>query len=216
MDLSAVRTLARLYLDDRNSTRFSDTEILPLVNAAQAEIQKVVDDADEGFFSGVQTYNISACTTAMEATLPADFKKVILAERIVSDGDPIPVKWVIFQRRHIEHALIGGYPGLATRPVCYLRGNSIGVVEPKTSYVLRLFYTKTIADLSADTDISEIPSEFHGLIALYTAKLGFGSESRMLPGALAEEFRDQMHRLTMHVEQRERQEPRSVVYVEEF
>lgn len=212
MILSAVRTLAQTYLDDRAGTRWPPATILPVINHAQAEIQKIIDDADEGFFSAVQTYNISACTTSMEADLPADFKKAILAERIVSDADPIPVKWVPFQRRHREHSFLEPYPGTGAVPVCYLRGTKLGVVEPGSSYVLRLWYTKKIPDLSSDSDTSELPSEFHGLLALYAAKLAFGSEGRALPPSLAEEFRDQMYRLTMHIETRERQESRSVIY----
>jgi hypothetical protein len=214
MELSELRTLMQLYLDDRGGTRFTTDELDLLLNRAQEELQKVIDDADEGYFSGIETYNVQACSTTYEFAFPSDMKKIVLGERIVSGADPVPVRWTSLQRRHQEGAGFDTYPGAASIPICCIHGDKFGVAGPSTSYIIRLWYTKKIPDLSGTSDVSEIPLEFHGLLALYAAKLGFGSEARELPRALQQEFGDQMTRLTLHIETRERQESRHVVVME--
>lgn len=208
MQLSEIRTRARIYLDDRGtSTRYSDSEINGLINAAQEEIQKIIDDSDEYYFSAVQTYNVVTCTTTLEFSLPADFKRVILAERIMTDGsDPQPAVWAAFPRRHLAHT-----QNCSLSPTCSLRGTKLQVIEPEESYTLRMWYTKKLPDLSADSDVSEIPLEYHNLLALYTARVAIASEQRQFNPTLEQEFQEQMGRLIRHIEHRDAQGPHFVI-----
>lgn len=222
MNLSAMRTRTRVYIDDRGTTstnqRFSDTELTNLLNAAQEEVQKVMDDADEMYFSACQTYTVVRSDTSYEFTLPTDFKKVVTAERLSDNDvyDPIPAKWVTFATRHFEAPPTTYRPLGGDVPCCYLRGTKLGVVNPAANYTLRLWYTKKIADLSADSDTSDIPTEFHNLICLYAAKLGAMSEGRALKPEFLVELQDEIARLAMHVESRQKQQVRGVHYVEEY
>jgi hypothetical protein len=206
-----MRTAARLYLDDVAKDRFTDdTYIDFFLNSAQAECQKVIDQADEGYFSSVQTYTVVPCQTNLEFDLQIDFKKLILAEAIYSTGlDPVPAIIVPFRDRHRLHAMNTG-----GEPVIYLRGTKLGVVEPSTSYTLRVWYTKRIPTLAADTDVSEIPVEYHNLVCMYACRLGFMSEHREIPDLIEREYEAEMNRLAAHIESRQLQTPRTVHYVE--
>lgn len=210
MDLSEMLTRTRLYLDDTAGDRFDDAQVTGFINAGQEECQKAIDEADEGFFSAVQTYDVVPCTTSLEFDLRENFKKVILAERIITGGDPVPAIWAPIQKRHEIHDTVTGQ-----EPVLYLRGEKIGVVEPTETYTLRLWYTMRLPDLSASTDVSEIPLEYHNLVCLYASRLGLISEHRDIPKSLSEEFEIEMNRMTSHVEARQLQSPRYVRYVEE-
>lgn len=204
-------TQTRLYLDDTASDRFpEDSQVISFVNAAQAECQKAIDEADEGYFSAVQTYTVEPCTTDFEFDLQDDFKKLILAEGLFSGVDPVQAIIVPFVGRHRSHSYVTG-----GEPVVYLRGTKLGVVEPSTTYTLRVWYTRRVPDLSSSTDISQIPVEYHNLVCLYAARLGFISEHREIPASMKEEYEQEMNRMTAHIENRQMQTPRTVRYVEE-
>jgi len=88
-------------------------------------------------------------------------------------------------------------------------------VEPQDAYTLRVWYTKRLPDMAGDSDTTEIPPEYHNLIALYSARLGLGAEASSLPEQLEKEFAEEMGRLSIHIETRQKQDPRSVIYIEE-
>ena len=211
MHLSEMITRTRLYLDDTASDRFTeDTEITAFINAAQEECQKAIDEADEAYFSAVQTYTVVPCATDLEFDLKPDFKKLVLAEGLYEGVDAVQAVVVPFIGRHRAHCYVTG-----GEPVEYLRGTKLGVVEPTTSYTLRVWYTRRVPDLTSSTDESELPGEYHNLVCLYAARLGFISEHRETPQVLEREFEIEMNRMTSHIESRQLQTPRTVHYVEE-
>jgi hypothetical protein len=210
MNLTEMRTQARVYLDDRNSERFTDAEVTLGLNRAQEELQKLIDDTDEMYFSAGQNYNVIASTTSYEFTLPTDCKKVLLAERLSADTDPVPARWTQLARRHFEYTNNLFATNSVASPLCYLRGTKIGVVKPGSTYTLRIWYTKRLADLVSTLDTSEIPAEYHGLMCLWGSKFLTGSEDRPFSEDLEEELQAGIIRLTSHMEQRQKQVPRYV------
>jgi len=210
MNLTQMLTRTRIYVDDRESDRYTDTELTGLLNAAQEEVQKEIDQADENYFSACQTYSVvTSANTSYEFDLPSDFKKLILAERKVDNGDPIPATWTRIQDRHDT------WSDYSDSPICYLRGNKLGVVEPATDYTLRVWYTKRIPDLSAGTDTSEIPVEYHDLVCKYAARFMFMAENRDISKDFEGEFNQAMGRLLRHIEKRQKQTSRTVRIVED-
>lgn len=209
MTLSEMRTLARIFLDDRNSERWTDAEVTSAINGAQEEVQKLIDDADEMYFSAGQNYNVVASSSSYEFTLPTDCRKVVLAERL-GTGDPVPARWTTLARRHLEYTSNLFTPNEQASPLVYIRGNKIGVVKPDAAYTLRVWYTKRLADLSATSDTSEIPAEYHRLMCLWGAKTLCGAEERAFSEDLEEELQASIARMTSHMEQRQRQTPRYV------
>jgi len=210
MTLAELRTNLRIYLNDRNSERWTDADLLVLINRAQELVQQIIDDADEKFFSNCVNFNVVASPDSYEFTLPDDFKKMVLAE-IITGTKPIPVSWVNFSDRHSLTNIDQVYVQTNTSARCYLRGNKLGVVAPTTSYTIRAWYVKRLPDFAGDTDTTEIPAEFQNLIALQAAKLAQPSEQ--IDFAHESEYEQEINRLASYIECRQRQEPRYVNYV---
>jgi len=209
MNLSELLQLTRIYIDDPNSDRVSDTKLTILLNRGQEELQKVIDDTDEGYFWACQNYAVTASSSSFEFNLPSNFKKAMLAEQLPdASSDPIPVIWSDFRRRHYNYSSNIWFPTITFAPVAYIRSGKIGVVKPNTSYTLRLWYVKRLMDLATSGDVSEIPLEFHNLICLHAAMLLSGSEQRDF--ALINEYGAELQRLQTTIEPRQRQEPRYV------
>jgi hypothetical protein len=211
MTLAELRTNLRIYLNDRNSERWTDADLLVLLNRGQEQVQQIIDDADEKFFSACQNYNVLASTDSYEFTLPADCKKIVLAERLEGTSRPQPVQWTNFSDRHNLQNV--DYLFAQTTPYvhCYLRGAKLGVVAPSTSFTLRIWYIKRLPNFAGDTDTTEIPAEFQNLIALTAAKLAQPSEQ--IPFAHDDEFVQEVNRLASYIECRQRQTPRYVNYI---
>lgn len=211
MTLAEIRTNLRLYLNDRNSERWTDADLLILINRAQEQVQQVIDDADEQFFSNCVNYNVVASTDSYEFTLPADFKKIVLAEVMEGSSKPRPVEWVNFSDRHSATNIDPVYLQTVSCVSCYLRGNKLGVVAPTTSFTLRVWYVKRLTDFAGDTDTTEIPAEFQNLIALQAAKFAMPSEG--VDFVHEGEYEQEINRLASYIECRQRQTPRYVHYV---
>lgn len=214
MTLANLRSTLRRHIDDRNSERFTDAELLEELNNAQRDVQLIVNQADEGFFSACQSYSVVASTDSYEFSLPTNLMKVILAERETT-GVPIPAEWVDFRRRHVDSWNSDALDQNAQEtPRCYLRGNKVGVVAPSVSYTLRVWYTYAIADLANDSDESEIPAEHRDLLTLQAAKriVGSSDPSGAIPEWLADELKEQTDLLRLTIEKRHRQASREVAY----
>lgn len=214
MTLVMLRTQLRRHIDDRTEDRFTDAELDEELNEAQRAVQLIINAADEGFFSDVQCYNVVASVDSYEFTLPANLMKVNAAEREVSGGIPIPADWVSFSRRHIDGTWSEILDMNTTpAPVCYLRGNKLGVVAPSSSYSLRLWFTYAIPDLAADDDESEIPAEHRQLLCLHAAKMILGADAKKeVPGWLEDAYTRSVDALRAYIETRQRQKSREIVY----
>jgi hypothetical protein len=208
MLLSEIRTLVRIYINDPAVERITEASLLAVINQSQAEIQKMIDEADEGYFSACKTYTVVASADAYEFTLPTDCKKIMSVERMTS-AKPVPAVWVPFAMRHIEPTSDTGVTTSTTAPRVYIRGQKLGVIAPSDGYTLRMWYLKRVADLVAAGDISEIPVEFHNLIALHCAKLLMLAEERAFD-KWQQEYQSELALLPMCIEIRQRQQPRYV------
>lgn len=214
MTLALLRTQLRRHIDDRNEDRFTDAELNEELNEAQRAIQLVINAADEGFFSDVQCYDVVASEDSYEFDLPANLMKVNAAEREVPGGVPIPADWVNFGRRHID-GVYAEVLDLSTQPTprCYMRGQKLGVVSPRDSYTLRLWFTYAIPDLAAEDAESEIPPEHRQLLCLHAAKMILGADNKGdVPGWLETAYTEAMDRLRAYIETRSRQKAREIVY----
>jgi hypothetical protein len=207
--------MLRRDIDDRNSERFTDAELNASLNEAQRAVQLIINSADEAFFSACQSYSVVASDDSYEFSLPSTIMKIILAERLVTAGRPIPADWIDFRRRHLEDTVEEVFQlDASERPRCYLRGAKLGVIAPRSSYTLRLWYTYAIPDLAGDSDESEIPAEHRRLLCLHAAKeiLGGADDGGDTPGWLKEEYEAATDRLRLYIETRARQKAREVVY----
>lgn len=214
LTLANLRDLLREHLDDLGADRLSNARLLALLNEGQREIQKIIDGADENFFSKAQAYTVVPTTDALEFELPDDLIKVIQVERQVSGGNAVPAVYVDFRARHTT-SYQTDWTGDTTSPSAprfFIRGNKLSVVDPRESYTLRMWYTYAIPDLVADGDFSQIPNEYRSLIALHAAKLAQGTEGG-LSLDLDSLYQAGLQRLAAYIENRQRHSTRYVHYI---
>jgi len=212
MNFGELVTRTRIYCDDPSGDRFSDVAIKGFINEAQWNIQAEIDMTDELFFRACKNYDVDPTEDAWEFALPSDFKRVLLAERLTT-GDPIPAAWIDFRRRHETATSEVSLSGALSRPVCYLAGQKLGVVDTDADYTLRLWYVKRLAQLVDSATVSEIPLEWHDLICLEAAKIGLGAIQRELSTGLQEIHALQLQRMKQNLSEREYQSAKYVHYI---
>lgn len=215
MNLSAMRTRARIYGDDRNSDIFSDSELTALINSAQESVQKVIDNEDEKYFCGVETYSVVANADSLEFELPTGCMRIRQVEKVTT-GRPQPCVPVDFRLRHDSiAAVVDDVSGSTGTLFYYLRGTKLGIVAPTEAATIRCYYTKKVTDLSGDSDVSEIPLEYHDLVCLLAAQLMYGSQDRPMPVELRNRLDYEMAKIPADVQNREGQAAKTVRYVED-
>lgn len=213
MLLGEMVAVTRDYLDDPQGRRHKRPNVVRYLNAGQDDLKRVIEQADEGFFSTCVELSVVSGDNDYEFDLPADFSKLLQLERL-TDGSPNPAEPVRFQRRHPIRDDRFLPAGFATAPTYYLRGNKIGIVKPDTSYTLRMFYSQNLDRLDQDSDETVIPRDYHDLICLMAAKRGFGAEQRQMPPDLNQLRQEQVVQLTGYIEDRQRQTPEYVDILE--
>lgn len=215
MKVSGMIRLFRQWVDDPQGDRWDKQAAIDMLNVGQEEVQEIINNADELYFQQIVEYSVPASSDCVEFDLPDDFLRATLFERKVSQGRNIPGEYIDFRKRHefipdpYDESF---YQGLRVNPVWYIRGDSLGVVFPPGGYTGRLYYTKRLADFDDDNDESDIPANYHRLVALSAARQAVAAENR--------EFRQErmyqewLGKLQTFIERRQKQQPRYAHYVE--
>ena len=214
LKLGEMLSVTREYLDDPNGRRHKRNVLVRHINAAQADCKRVIEQADDSFFSVMVDLTVVSGDNDYEFDLPADFSKLLHIEKVVTSGTPPPAVPINFARRHPIGDERFLPEGLSTPPTYYLRDDKIGIVKPSDSYTLRLYYSRALPRLDADADTSDIPSDYHDLVCLQGAKRGFGSEQRQMPPDLEGLRQELTAQLRTYVEDRQRQYPTFVDLLE--
>jgi len=167
----------QLYCDDSRGRRITKPIARKFIGTATQDLQRTIRQSDPSFFAEQKCYSVVSATDSLEFDLPADFMQMIAIERL-TDNEPVAANIVTFVQRHPVQDNRFLPDGYVTAPSVYLRGSKIGVVAPKESYTLRLMYSKAITVSTDDSDIPDIPVEYHDLICLQAAKKASASEGR--------------------------------------
>jgi hypothetical protein len=215
MKVSGLIRLFRQWVDDPRGDRWDKVAIIDLLNAGQEEVQEIIDNADELYFADSNDYQVPAQNDNYEGTLPTDFLRAVLFERVVANGRNIPGEYIDYRKRHemIPDPYDETYTyGLRTTPIWYLKGTKIGVVFPRASYTGRLHYTKKLPDFDDVSDESEIPANYHRLVALSAARQAVLAENREFRHERM--FQEWAGKLQTFIERRQKQTARYAHYVE--
>lgn len=185
MNFRQLKDRAAVYLDDPHKTRHLDGELGILVNFAVGDVKRIMQDGNETYFADSADIPITSSDDVFEANLPDNFSTVISVEN-ASETPPLEMMSTDFAGRHPIRDNRFLPAGLTTEDYYYLRGGKIGVVNPNKSFSLRLYYTKTLAELKGTDKPVDIPQDFHDLICLRAAKRGYAIEQMKFPPALDE------------------------------
>lgn len=176
MQLSEIRTLALSYLDDPNGGYFTNSVMLQFINKASREVQKQLLQAGENFY--VTAQQTTLVPSQSEYILPSDFRKVNRLEVITQGTAPNESK-IVLESISLQQQDILSNSTIGVPNAYVLKKNRLILFPaPDNTYVLRLWYSYRIADMVNDTDIPDVPYEYHEYIAILAAIDGFVKDDR--------------------------------------
>lgn len=175
MTRADLRTLASVWLDDVNNGYFTTPQLNIWLNNAQKTVQKKLLRAQQNYYlKPSQTLTVA---NQQDYVLPQDFKKLHRIE-IVIQGTGVN------ESRQMLLPMTPNQTDFSTLgPACpqfyYIKRNRLCLWPiPDSSYVLRIYYSYEVTDMSLDTDIPDVPDSYVEFIACIAAADGFIRDGR--------------------------------------
>lgn len=217
MTLAQLRARTRFFIDEPTQQNFADADINISLNVAQQEVAREIIQVNEDFFigapvavntsSGVDLYPLHV--NALDGQ--CDVIKLKRLERI-DTGEVIPA---IDQN---EKSIYGqnvpplvNTAGAGSGVSFYLLGNSIGLtpIPFGQSIPLQYYYVPRLGDMVNDTDTSQIPVEFHELMAI-RAGIDCQIKDEADTSQLENRWRERIDQLKRAARDRQIEEPKHV------
>jgi len=208
MTFAQLRTLVWSWLDDPNGGYFTQSQVNTWLNNAQSAVQKLVEQAFEGHFEKV--VETTTVLNQREYQLPDDFKRLVRLELVLSGNtfanesvqklDKITPNQVDFftERTGISRAY-------------YFKKNQLILVPaPESIKKLRMTYIYRLENMVNDSDVSEIPEDYHEMIAVLATLDGLLKDGRDT-SAMDKKRAMYEEQLKRDAEQRHVDAPRTVV-----
>jgi len=203
--LSAGRTFP-----DNTSSFWTDSILIDYFNVIQQDVSLEVMQSFEDYFLTQTTLNISANVT--EYTLPTDFVKIRRVEDIRGSINPVEIRPVTLNDKAAGNRIFTEVSGIFVGGGYYIKGDTIVFTQtPATTEdsSIRVYYVKSLADISAGSSISEIPTEHHRVLVWGMVKYMLFQQQSDTTKA-DEEYQRLLIKLRMQAENRQIQRPRRV------
>lgn len=175
MTFLELRNLVWYYLDDLQGGYFTETQVNVWLNNAQKEVQKRLIKAGQNYY--LKCVQTSLVVNQRYYSLPEDFKDLNRLEIVLSGTVPNETYSEIAPITTNQRDLVADMTG--TPQFYSLQKNAIRLYPaPDTALTMRLFYSYLVADMTLDTDLPDVPADYHELIALLAAEDGFLKDGR--------------------------------------
>lgn len=176
MNFRQLKDLTASWLDDLNFGYFTETQVSVWTNNAQKEVQKRLLKAGKNYYTKcVQT---TLVVNQSDYVIPDDFKKLHRLEVIVSGTPPNESKSPLSAITANQQDYIAS--GSGTPQAYYFKKNRLVVLPfPNATLTMRLLYSYEVTDMSADSDVPDVPDGYHELIALLACEDGFLKDGRV-------------------------------------
>lgn len=170
-----IKTLMLSWLDDANAGYFTDSNNNLWINQAQKQAQARLLKAGQNWYEiPVETIMVVGQS---DYVLPSDF---LIEHRIevVQSGTGLnevrkPVREITTNQQD-GVAITQGLPQLYS-----IKKDRFTVFPtPDQPYVMRLYYSGLVADLGSDSDVPNIPGQFHEYVAVLACFNGFIKDDR--------------------------------------
>jgi len=212
--LSAMQTSLRGLLgeDNPNGSWFTPTFLTDQLNGAMQELYNEMVEASVDFFTKTTAINLTVSTELYN--LPADFYKVVLVER-TDQVVPVPIRPIdITQRSRYLYSTVNPSSLVVGELRFYLQGVQIGLVPLPTDStgVVTLHYVPTPVLMAGvnDTPPAGWPANHHEVIVWGAAKR-CGVRDKDLFKLFDDNHKRLWEALKAHLNQRQTQEPRTIV-----
>lgn len=182
MTRSEIRTLILTWLDDPNSGYFDATTLNSWINLAQREVQKLLLQAGVNFYMKPVQSN----TVALQAdyVLPSDFITLHRLEVVIAGTGVNENRQAIGPITTNQQDLVQISQGVPTN--YYMKKDRVTLSPtPDAAYVLRLYYSPRVADLTGDSDTPDVPEQYMEFVAILAAFNGYIKDDRTAENLLA-------------------------------
>lgn len=176
MTNAQIQTLIISWVDDPNQTYFTPAQTQVWINNAQLQLNLKLIQANESWYSKtVQTALIAnqACYL-----LPSDLERITHMEIVVGGVYPNEQKYTLTHSTPSESDMVNYSP---SQPVTfYVEGQNclVLVPPPDQPYVIRMKYSRLVADMQYSTETPDAPRQYHEFLAILGALDGFMKDQR--------------------------------------
>lgn len=212
MTRAEIRTLICSWLDDPNQTYFTPAQTNIWINLAHRQVQMYLLQAGENYY--MRPVETNCVIGQSDYLLPTDFMVEHRIEVVISgtgiNENRLPLVFITTN----EQDLIPISTGLPTN--YYIKKDRFTVSPtPDQTYLMRLYYSPMVADLTGDSDVPDIPEQYMEYVAVLAAYNGFIKDDRA-PNNLVAKKQELEALLKQMSEDRTQDRSRQVVSVLDF
>ena len=182
MNRGEIRTLTSVWLDDINNGYFTIAQLDVFINQAQRECQKKLIQAFEDYYTICVESN--TVIGQRDYQFPTDFIKLMRLERITQGaGDTASTERLYpLSRNEIDVADYSTEGSAIGLPYNYvINKDSLSLYPiPNEIKTIRFWYASRVFDMTADSDVPDIPEDYHEYVAILAARDGFLRDGRPL------------------------------------
>lgn len=172
---SDAKAIILSWLDDANSSYFTDTNLNYWLNRAQKQTQMLLLQAGHDWY--MQPVETSTVIDQCDYILPSDFVEEHRIEIVLSGSGSSENRQQLAKITTNEADLIALQKGVPS--AYFIKKDRITILPyPDQVYTMRLYYSYLVADLTLDTQSFDVPEEFCEYVCLLGAYNGFIKDDR--------------------------------------
>lgn len=207
-----IQTLVLSWLDDANAGYFTPPQVQTWINLAHRQVQMLLLQAGENYYmKPVETMTVIG---QADYVLPADFIVEHRIEYVLSGTGPTenrqPISPITTNQQDQISICLGNPSNY------YLKKDRFTLSPtPMSVWLLRLYYSPMVQDLSSDGDVPDVPEQYMEYVALLAAFNGFIKDDRA-PANLQAKMAQFEQLLKQMSEDRTQDMSRQVVQVQDY
>lgn len=176
MTVGEIKTLIVSWLDDPQMGYFTPANLQVWINLAHRQVQMYLLQAGENYYmKPVETYTV---TGQADYVLPSDFMVENRLEWVLSGTGSNENRIPLQQITTNQQDLITINQGQPT--AYYIKKDRVTLSPtPDNVYLLRLYYSPMVADLTSDSDVPDIPEQYMEFVGIVAAYNGFVKDDRV-------------------------------------
>lgn len=182
MNVGQIQSLMLTWLDDQGAGYFTQANTLVWVNMAHRQVQLQLLQAGQNWYlKPVESYTVNG---QADYLWPSDFLQEHRIEVVLSGTGINEVRQPLTPITTNQQDMIGSVSGPPTNyfikkdRFTLLPVPDTGGQGPGGSYLIRLYYSPMVVDLSQTTDVPDVPEQFMEYVALLAAYNGFIQDDR--------------------------------------
>ena len=219
MTVGEIKTLFLTLINDTGQRTWTDTKFETLLYPAVTTLQNQIELVDSSYFSKTTSVSVAVNTVNIDLqTVIPDYRKLLLVERINSEG--FPTGRINFIRLTDKEQYIPSIvPLIQELPNAYLIKDTL-VFESKisTQFTAQFTYSygfKTVlsftSSYTAGVQLDIIPHAFHELVAYslaQTALFSEGADPQRVERAISRKLNDLKDDFDLFLRERQQQQPK--------